>query len=302
MTTIITEADKNSYRRNFEPLVQQGVSRLLSRVMVETGIERVGGERHFVDQVGRRELQQITVRHPDSPHVEQEFKRRAMILADWHDGVIIDKPDIFRTLDDPTNPVVMEQRKGAARRIDRTIIEAMEGTNFVGHDGTTPVALPASQIVEDDYHESAAASGNVNLTVGKIRRASEILNANEADEDRTLVVSANNLHAMLTDPEITSVDFNAVKALINGEINMWMGFNWVRTELLTKVGTKRNCLAWGRSHTLMGFARTMEVHLDPARSDKSFNPYAYIRMSLASTRLEEEGVVLIECDETNIIA
>ena len=45
----------------------------------------------------------------------------------------------------------------------------------------------------------------------------------------------------------------------------------------------------------------IEVHLDPARSDKSFNPYAYIRMSLAATRLEEEGTVVIEANETSII-
>lgn len=300
-TTIITEAFKNTYRRNFMPLVQQDTSKLLKAVDVETGSEKVGGERHFIDQIGRREPQQVTTRHPDSPHTEQEYKRRAVTMKDWADGCIIDKPDIFRTLDDPTNPVVMEQRKGFARQIDRTIIAAATGTAMTGHEGTTPVPLPGTQSVPVDYDDANPGGGGAvsNLVVSKIRQALQILESNDADtDDLWFCAHPKQKQSLLTSTKVTSSDYAAVKALVMGEVDFFLSFRFIWSTLTSLgAGNVRTCFAWDRTALVAVFSQMPTVHLDPARSDKSFNPYAFVQMTNGSTRIEEERVVEVLCDE-----
>lgn len=295
---IITEAFKNTYRRNFEPLVQQRVSKLLSGVDVRTGIEKIAGERHFIDQLGTREPQQVTTRHPDSPQVEQDFFRRALTMSEWDDGLIIDKPDVFRTLDDPTNPVTTAMRRGFSRRIDRVIRDAATGAAFGDHTGSTSNTLAAANKVAVNYVEKGTAA-NSNLTVGKIRRALAILEGFDVDtEDIHFAAHPNQKHALLQDDEVTSTDYAAVKALVNGEVNTLLGFEFHWTTLLTVASSVRTCFAWDRNALVCGFAKTPTVEMDPARSDKSFNPYLYTAMTLGSVRLEEERVVEVSCDES----
>ena len=141
---IVTEAFKTTYARNFQPLVQQRISKLMKVTNIETGIERIAGEFHFIDQVGPREPTQVTTRRGDSPHTDQDFFRRMLVMTDWEDGYEFDNLDLFRTLDDPTNAVVREQRKGFARQIDRIIRDAATGTAKSGHTGTTNNTLAAA--------------------------------------------------------------------------------------------------------------------------------------------------------------
>ena len=60
-----------------------------------------------------------------------------------------------------------------------------------------------------------------------VRSAAEHLNDIEAENDmRHIAVQAGALTEMLSDSEVTSSDFVSVKALINGELDTWMGFKW----------------------------------------------------------------------------
>lgn len=295
---IITEAFKDTYRRNFEPLVQQRVSKLLSGVDVQTGIEKIAGERHYIDQIGTREPTQVTTRHPDSPQNEQDFLRRAMTMTDWHDGLIIDKTDVFRTLDNPANSVTTAMRRGFARQIDRIIRDAATGDSFSGHTGGTTETLQPANKVAVDYVESGNAA-NSNLTIGKLRRTLEILEGFDVDtDDLHFAAHPSQKHALLTDDEITSVDFNSVKALVNGEINTFLGFTFHWLTILSKSGNNRTCFGWDRNGIVCGFAKQPTVEMDPARSDKSFHPYLYTAMTIGSIRIEEERVVEVLCDES----
>lgn len=295
---VITEAYKNTYRRGFEPVVQQRIAKLMSGVDVREGIEKVAGERHFIDQVGKREAREVTSRHPDSPQVEQDFFRRAMTMKDYDDGTVVDKPDIFRTLDDPTNPITKEMRKGFARQIDRAVRDAATGTAFGGKDGTTSNTLAAANKVAVNYVESGAVA-NSNLTVGKIRRTLDILESFDVDtDDLHFAAHPSQKHSLLQDDEVTSSDFAAVKALVNGEVDTFLGFKFHWLTLLTKSGNNRTCFAWDRDGLVLGFAKNITVEMDPKRADKSFNPYVYVAMTLGAVRLEEERVVEITCDES----
>lgn len=293
---LISEAFKNTYRRNFELVVQQRVSKLLSGVDVQTGIEKVAGERHFVDLLSVRNPTQNTG-DPDSPDNPQDFVRRMLTMEDWDDGLVIQDFEIFRTLDDPSNRITTAMRRGFARQIDTTIIAALGGNAFSGHAGATTETLGTPNQVAVDYDDEGG-SGNTNLTVAKLRGALSILEGFDVEtDDIHIAAGPSQKQALLTDPNVTSIDFNSIRALINGQVDTFLGFKFHWLTRLDITGTVRTCFAWERTGLLCGFARTPTVEMDPKRADKSFNPYLYTSMTLGSTRLEEEKVVDIACDE-----
>ena len=294
---IVTEAFKTTYARNFQPLVQQRISKLMKVTNIETGIERIAGEFHFIDQVGPREPTQVTTRRGDSPHTDQDFFRRMLVMTDWEDGYEFDNLDLFRTLDDPTNAVVREQRKGFARQIDRIVRDAATGTAKSGHTGGTNNTLAAANKVAVDYVEAGGAT-NSNLTVAKLRRTLGILESFDVDTDNIFfVASPSQKESLLRDDEVTSSDFN-VKTLPTGKVETFLGFQFVWSTILTVSSSIRTCFACDKGALVLGFAKMPTVNLDPARSDKKFNPYALVKMTLGSVRVEEKRMVEIKCDES----
>lgn len=90
------------------------------------------------------------------------------------------------------------------RRDDQSIIDAMTA------GGGTPIA-----------------AGGTKLTVAKLRAAAKALNAVEAPmTDRYFLTDHQGLDSLLAETEVTSTDYNAVKALVHGEVNTFLGFTF----------------------------------------------------------------------------
>lgn len=295
MSFNITTAFKNTYNQNVEHLSQQRESRLRGSVRIVSGLL---GEKHFIDQLGKRDPVAINNRHGDSPLNSQAHDRRMLTLTDYEDGDLVDKPDIIRTLDDPANQYVQSMAMGFGRQYDRIVITAATGTSYSGKTGTTSNSLASANKVAVDYVESGSAA-NSNLTVGKLRRASAIMNAFELGDERFIAVSASQIHSLLQDSEVTSQDFNTVRALVNGEINTYMGFQFIRTELLTLNSSTdvRTCFAWVRDGIVLGEGQGFMSRIQE-RPDKRFNTYVYTKATLGAVRMEEEKVVEISCDQS----
>ena len=103
--------------------------------------------------------------------------------------------------------------------MDDEIISAVSGNAFGGETGSTTIALPGAQAITE------ASTGG--LTIAKLRSAKEILDSASVDPSipRTIVVGPKQITDLLGTTEVTSSDFNTVKALANGEINQFMGFS-----------------------------------------------------------------------------
>ena len=70
-------------------------------------------------------------------------------------------------------------------------------------------------------------AGTQPMNLATITAASKQLNKVEAPmSDRFFVITEGGLDNLLNDPVITSVDFNTVKLLMNGEIDTFMGFKF----------------------------------------------------------------------------
>ena len=160
----------------------------------------------------------------------------------------------------------------------------------------TSTALPASQKVAVNYVESGTAA-NSGLTIAKLRRAKFILDSNEVDEEeeRIIVVSAKQLQDLLRTTEVTSADYNTVRALVDGAVNTFMGFKFRRTQLLPVATNVRSCYAYVKSGIVLA-ERGLKTHMD-VRTDLSHSLQIRSVASLGATRMEEKKVVEIACDE-----
>jgi len=113
-----------------------------------------------------------------------------------------------------------------------------------------------------DALDAASSTLTVATTIGgagtdwnsaKVRRSKRLLDDQGVPGmDRHLVHSAQGLEAMLGTTEATNSDYASVKALVQGEIDTWVGFKWhvieTRTEGgLPKTGTARTSYAWHKS-------------------------------------------------------
>ena len=111
-----------------------------------------------------------------------------------------------------------------------------------------------------------------------------------------MVVTTKQMTNLLNTTQITSSDYNSVKALVNGQVDSFLGFKFVRTERLPKTVNDRFCLAWARGCVAFGTGMDTMTSIDPLPT-KNYSVQVYARMSVGATRIEDSGVVEIACLE-----
>ena len=113
---------------------------------------------------------------------------------------------------------------------------------------------------------------------------------------RYIAVGPDQIEALLGSTTVTSSDFNTVKALVQGEIDTFMGFRFIVSNRLSKTGDIRSCFAWAEDGLALAVGKDIMARIDE-RSDKGYATQVYYCMSIGATRMEEEKVVQIDCDE-----
>lgn len=282
MSSQIQVAFNNLYSANIMLLVQQKGSRLKDAVRQEV----VEGEIAYFDQIGAGSAIKRQSRHADTPLTETPHARRQVMLEDYEYSDLIDRLDQVKTLTDPTSAYSQAAAHALGRAMDDVIIANANGTARSGKTGQTSIALPSGQKI---------AVGGTGLTLAKLLQAKEILDAaeNDPDEPRYIACPAKDITVLLSNTQVTSSDYNTVKALAAGQIDTFLGFKFVRTQRLgTTSGGDRACLAWRQSALLLAIAQTPKVKVTE-RPYKSYATQVYCAMSVGATRMEEEGVVEI---------
>lgn len=295
MSVEIDVALVNQYQNNVTLLTQQKGSRLRGAVRVETQ----NAEFEFYDRIGATEAVEITGRHQDTPLISTPHDRRRVGLKDYDWADLIDRQDKLKMLADPTGPYAMNAALAFGRKMDDVIIQAAFDTAFSGKSGQTTVVQDANFVVPVNYVEAGAAA-NSSITIGKLRRAQEILQAaeNDPDEEYFLACPAQAIHSLLRTIEVTSSDYNTVKALVEGKLDTFMGFKFIRTQRLnTNASGFRRNIAWCKSKILLAVSQDIAVDVGPRR-DKRNSTQVYVSMGIGATRMEEVGVVEIIGDET----
>lgn len=286
MSTEVTTAFVQQYSANVQMLSQQMGSRLRDAVRVEN----MTGKNAFFDQVGKATAQKRTTRHADTPQIDTPHARRRVSLVDFEYADLIDDQDKVRMLIDPTSAYAQAAAAAMGRAMDDEIIAAALGTAFTGETGSTSTALPAGQQIAD---------GSADMSLAKLREAKKTLDLADVDPSipRYIACGPDQIEALLADTNVTSSDFNTVKALVQGEVNQFMGFNFIVSNRLSKTGNIRSCFAWAEDGLALAVGRDVMARIDE-RSDKGYATQVYYCMSIGSTRMEEEKIVQIDCDES----
>jgi len=297
----ISTAFVESYRSTVRLLAQQKSSRLRKYVYFEKCV----GKTHFFEYIGEIEVNDVTTRFGDSPENNPDHVRRACTVVDRDAGTMMEKFDESKTVIDPKAKYVTAMHAAFGRKIDKIIIEAASASAMTGEDGTTLVDLPSTQKVPVTLGAETGYT-NAGLNVKKLKKARSILAKNEVLDDYDnggeapiFVISQQQIDDLLNELEITSADYNSAKTLVEGTVAKFLGFTFVRTELLTLDSDTdiRTCFAFVRDG--IGLCINDDVTTEIAkRSDKKFNWYCYMLMSMGATRMEEEKVVEVFCDES----
>jgi len=290
MSSQITTAFVQQYSANVQMLSQQMGSRLRDAVRVES----IVGKNAFMDQIGVATAQLRTSRHADTPQLDTPHARRRLSLADYEYADLIDDEDKVRMLIDPTSSYAQAAAAAMGRAMDDVIITAALGTASSGETGSGSATLDATA------NMVGSSSTNVNLSVSILREAKRKLDAQDVDPSipRYIAVGPSQIESLLSETAVTSADFNTVKALVQGEVDTFMGFKFIMTNRLSIDSNDiRSCFAWAEDGITLGIGKDISARIDE-RADKGYATQVYYCMSIGAVRMEENKVVKIFCDET----
>jgi len=311
MSVEITEAMVEQFSANVLMLSQQKGSRLKMCVRNETQ----KGKAAFYDRIGAVDPVKKVGRHSNTPQIDTPHTRRMVTLEDYEWADLIDQQDKIRIIQEPTSEYVMAAMWAMGRAMDDEIILAAVGVARAGESGQTSIAFPVGQIY-------AANDGTTfdNMSVNTLRGLKQKFDAADVmeDEHRYLAVGSSQIYSLLGDTSLTSADYNSVKALVDGQIDTFMGFKFIRTERLPTVlaaesynadftdgsvvaGTSdttgfRKCVAWAQSGLLLSVGEDMKARITE-RDDKSYAVQPYVSMSVGAVRMEEVRVAIALCSE-----
>ena len=283
MANTISKAFVQQFQDNLIHLAQQKGSRLRSAVNEQS----VTGEKFNFERLGTVAAIAKTTQHTNTPVLDVPHSRRTATMADYHWADLIDNEDKVRMLVTPESHYAKSGANSMMRAIDDLIIAAATG-NAVDGDGNN-VALPSGQKI---------AYGSAGMTLAKLITAKEILDSNDIDpdEDRFIVMGSRQISNLLNTTEVKSADYNSIKALVQGDIDTFMGFKFLRSERLTLASTQRTCFAFTKSAMGLGIGSDIKTQID-VRPDKSYAHQVYLSFVAGATRVQDECVVEVTCTE-----
>ena len=273
-------------------------------------VKMVSGNQERIDYMGNQTyaMRQVTARAQKSEPSDVPMYSRWVRVRPYDKTTWIDQFDdvLLGSLPNPDSPVAKNHAIAAARQKDIIGLNALLGTNYTGANGSTAVTLPTTggvlnigQVVPVTQGSGGANSG-LNLT--KLTVASYLMDKNDIKETgRHLAYSAKELNNLITNvDQVNNVLYNDVRALRDGRIRDFMGFQFVRTELVPFVAgstTIRSCVAWQEECLWYGIGRDVMTKIDilPMQSQAR---QVYTCMLMDATRDTEQGVVQINCDES----
>lgn len=289
MSTEITTAFVQQYTTNIGLLLQQRGSRLRSLAMQGSYTGKAG---KAIEQIGSVSATKRVNRHADTPLSDTPHDARWVFPSDYEVADLIDDQDKLRMLIDPTSAYSINHAYALGRQMDTDFIAAALGASLTGENGTTSTAF--------DTTNQQIASGSAGLTIAKLREARKILLSNEVDvamDPLFMAVTATQLDDLLATTEVSSSDYNTVKALVSGEIDTFVGFKFIHTELLGVDGSSaRRVIAWAKSGMHAGMWNDINSRISE-RADKSYATQVYCKGTFGFTRTEEGKVVEILCSE-----
>ena len=264
-----------AYSQNIMQLAQQKYSKLLNTVFIKPNVK---GKTFFQDQIGEWSMSTKGGRNVVTPNNDPVLSRRMGTMIDYHDNRLLDRGDELRSISDPKSAYTIAAARSLGRKIDDVIIAAALGTSNTGETGSGTAATPSTVSVTAD-----------SLSLKNVAAAKLALDdADVEEEDRYLVINPTLLSSALQEEKMSSADYAVVKALVNGDINTFMGFNWITSTRLSQQSGLVG-LVYQKYAMCLAMAAQPLVRTDE-RKDLSYSWQIYYELNVGAVRLEEDRI------------
>lgn len=284
----------------YEQNVLHGLQQKESRLEGTVGSFVITGERRRFNYIGKREMKELVGSFEDTEYEDSRYGTRWAFTKPYYDAFKTDATDIEKAFTDPTSDMTVEAVNAARRLKDKVIIKSLTAKVFCGHDADIIEEFPLEDNTIDIQTGSGASPSNQGLNLAKLLEAKYRFDKADIDEQdpRYFIITAKQLQDLLNVTEIKNKDYNTVQALVEGRINEYLGFHFIRTELLpldTETGI-RTCHAYTRNSMKFGMRKGITVKSAEVPT-KHFNRVTEIFIDLGAVRLYDEGVLAIPCAE-----
>lgn len=190
----------------------QGMGLLKSAVTVRNNVV---GDTYKFRKMGKGTANQKTTAADVDP-MDVGHSLITATLANWNAPEYTDIFDAAEVNFDEKQELANTIAGALGRRCDQLVIDAM--------DGSTP-------------DTTAVAAGSANLTMAKIIDAQvELRDQGVPNSELFAVIEAGGLGGLLNDEKATSGDYQAIKALVSGEVNSLCGFQFIVIESRSEGG------------------------------------------------------------------
>lgn len=274
----------NAFMTLFDAEVKQayqGKAMLVAAVRQRRGVE---GSTVKFPKVGKG-VASARVSQTDVTPMNVGFSTVTCTLSDFNAAEYSDIFSQQKVNFDERSELVQVVGNAIGRRQDQLILDA-----FIAASSTGTVA-------------NSIGGANTNMNIAKLREAAKILNTKNVPSDgRNIIIHANSLASMLEQTSVTSSDFNSVKALVQGEINQFMGFTFHvlgdRTEggLPIDASSDRTLFAFHKDAIgyAEGIAPKTEINYIPEKTSFLVNAL----FSAGAIAIDADGIVKITARDT----
>lgn len=267
----------------------QGMRTLRNTVSLRTGVV---GESYKFTRMGKGVANQKATQADVTP-MDISHARQTATMQNWNAPEYTDIFDAAEVNFDERQELAQTIAKAIGRREDQLVIDQMASTviNYAATNDSNP-----------DTGRVLDISGTRNFDFAVVRTAAEHLNDIEADAaDRHFAVKAHVLNELLSLSAVTSSDFVTIKALLNGELDSWMGFKWhiigTRAEGgLPGVTTDEIAYAWQKAALGLAIGLDMRTTIDWVAQKTSWLANGILKAG--SVVREPQGIIKVQYNET----
>ena len=259
----------------------QGMAKLVPAVRQRRGVE---GSTVKFPKVGKG-VATIRVPQTDVTPLNVSFSSVTLTLADYNAAEYSDIFSQAKVNFDERQELVQVVAGAMGRRQDQMILDAL-------------AASSTSLTVSNDIGGS-----DTNMNITKLREAKRLMDKNNVPPDgRNIIIHANGLANLLSETSVTSSDFNSVKALVQGELNTYLGFTFHvlgdRSEggLAIDGSLDRSCFAFHKDAVGYGEGIAMRTEINYIAEKTSWLVNEVF--SAGAVAIDDEGIVKITCRET----
>ena len=302
MPVTIDQVTAQKFASVLNQLSQQQGSKFASKVRNESV---QSAELAYFDTLAEDDdTAQKTGRHQGTPISEAEFGRRRVIPYPWTNKKVLDKEDLDRMLPDPRSPVAMNQVRSLGRQKDDLLIAAALGSASIGKAGGSSVDFKdESTSINGDGTVTtlgtlAAVTTIADISLEKILTMMRLFNEEDVDPDipKHWAITPKAIEDMLNIEELTSADYNTLKALQQGNFEeTFAGFNFFWCNRLTTdavTETAYRSFAWAQDGLILASIGDISTRIEEAER-LDFAWVLFSKMDLGAVRME--GVKIHEC-------